>query len=166
MNSKHFLLGLLTLVTLHSCKKEYTDVSTSPTTDTTTTISIEPADPEVFAKSMLQTFAMPPEVEGCSCYFSKSQEDYDNEQYVYVDDYGNSAYIKLAGKMIKIPMEEGDFDPSNFSKVLEDSNYKISMSGKKTSEQDETMMFQGKLTVFIKKEDRTITTPIFGECGC
>ncbi len=166
MIRKHFLLGLFILISLHSCKKEYTNDSISQTSDSTTTVSIEPAEPEMAAKTMLQTFAMPAEVEGCSCYFAINQEDYENEQYVYVDDYGNNAFIKLDGKMIKIPMEEGDFDPSNFSKVLEDSDYKISMSGKKTSEQDETMMFTGQLTVFIKKENRTITTPVYGECGC
>ena len=63
-------------------------------------------------------------------------------------------------------MEEGDFDPSNFNKVIEDLDYKIIMTGRKTSEQDETMMFQGELSVYIKKEDRTITTPVYGECGC
>lgn len=166
MIRKHFLLGLFTVITLHSCKKEYTNDSIRQTSDSTPTVSIEPAEPEVAAKLMLQTFSMPAEVQGCSCYFAKNKEDYESEQYVYVDDYGNNAYIKLDGKMIKIPMEEGDFDPSNFSKELEDSDYRISMSGKKTSEQDETMMFQGQVTVFIKKENRTITTPVYGECGC
>lgn len=163
---KHFLLGLFSLITFHSCKKEYTSDSISQTSDSTTTVSIEPAEPEAAAKLMLQSFPMPAEVEGCSCYFARNQKEYENEQYVYVDDYGNNAYIKLDGHMIKIPMEEGDFDPSNFSKVLEDSEYRISMSGKKTSEQDETMMFTGQLAVLIKKENRTITTPVYGECGC
>ena len=165
MNSKHFLLGLLTLAIIQSCKKEFQDLSSTQSADTTTTVSTQSRQPEV-ATSALQTFAMPVEVEGCSCYFAKSQEDYDNEQFVYVDDYGNNAYIKLEGKMIKIPMEEGDFDPSNFNKVIEDLDYKIIMTGRKTSEQDETMMFQGELSVYIKKEDRTITTPVYGECGC
>jgi hypothetical protein len=113
----------------------------------------------------LETFAFPAEVNGCSCYFSKNKEDLANEKYIYIDDYGNSAFLKIAGKLVKFKMEEGDFDPENFSKEISNEEYKVTIVGKKVQELEEVMMFEGSMTVENKKGEKTIT-PIFGECGC
>ena len=115
--------------------------------------------------SDLQSFTMPPEVEGCACYFSKNKEEFDTGKYIYVDDYGNTAYIKLNGKVTKIPMEEGDFDPSDFSKTISTEEFTLTIKGRKLKELDETMKFQGELS--LKKKDGTKSvTHIYGECGC
>ena len=109
---------------------------------------------------------MPAEVEGCSCYFSENKEQFDNEKYVFVDDYGKYAYFKLDQKMIKIPIKEDGFEPANFSKNFENADYKVSITGTKIDEMDETMMFQGKMTVENIKSGEITSTPIYGECGC
>ena len=52
----------------------------------------------------LETFDFPNDIEGCSCYFSKSKEDFDSEKYIYADDYGKKAVIKIDGKFISFPL--------------------------------------------------------------
>ncbi|MBW8359865.1 MAG: hypothetical protein K0M63_08720 [Weeksellaceae bacterium] len=162
------LFAALMLLVLQSCKKENVVISENKIADSTTAVrdTAEVADSAIAGAPVLETFAMPPEVEGCSCYFAENRENYEKERYLYVDDYGNSAYLKMNGKMIKIQMDEGDFDPSNFSKTIENAEYKVSMTGKKLSELDETMMFRGQMTVVDKKSGEKITTPVYGECGC
>ncbi len=138
-------------------------------TDFTDSLSIENPvveDSIIVPELSLQTFGFPQEVEGCSCYFAENKTDFEKENFLYVDDYGNSAYIKVDRKLIKIPMEEGDFDPSNFNKNIENEDYSISMSGRKTDEGDETMQFEGVMTVKEKKTGREFTSSVFGECGC
>ncbi|MBF6609564.1 MAG: hypothetical protein ITF99_00260 [Chryseobacterium sp.] len=138
-------------------------------TDFTDSLSIDNpviVDSVAVPELSLQTFGFPQEVEGCSCYFAENKTDFEKENFLYVDDYGNSAYIKVNGKLIKIPMEEGDFDPSNFNKIIENEDYSISMSGRKVHEGDETMQFEGVMTVKEKKTGREFTSSVFGECGC
>lgn len=113
----------------------------------------------------METFNFPEEVQGCSCYFAKDKADFEAQKYIYVDDYGNNATVKIGGKKIKFPMQEGDFDPSNFGKTLNNGEYKLKMTGKKTNDSEEAMMFQGEITV-ENKNGETTTSTIYGECGC
>jgi hypothetical protein len=162
------LFAAVMLLLLQSCKKETAAITENTVSDSVAVVqdTVAVQDSAIAVVPVLETFAMPLEVEGCSCYFAENKENYERERYVYVDDYGNSAYLKMNGKMIKIQMDEGDFDPSNFSKTIENAEYKVSMTGKKISELDETMMFQGQMTVEDKRSGEKITTPVYGECGC
>ena len=164
---KHSLFYALAFLCILACKKETVILSGTGTAGAAVQTSQATTDTiRIKSSPGLETFPMPAEVEGCSCYFSTDRANYENEKYVYVDDYGKSAYIKIDGTMIKIPMQEADLDPSNFTKNIENSNYKINLSGKKINEMDETMMFQGTMTVENKKTGERFSTPIYGECGC
>ena len=166
---KKILLTAVILVVV-SCKKDKETVSEIQTNTDSTIIQQNSAakiqDSGSVAALQLDKFGFPPEVEGCSCYFAENKADFEAEKYVYIDDYGNNAYIKVKGQLIKIPMEEGDFDPSNFQKAIENDNYKVLMKGQKIKEMDEVMMFTGEMTVEDKKTGEKTTTPIYGECGC
>lgn len=113
----------------------------------------------------LESMAFPAEVQGCSCYFAANQQDFEKEKYLYIDDYGNNAYIKINGEMVKFPLEEGDFDPEHFGKVIKNDQYSITIKGEKIKDQEEAMMFRGTMTVEDHAGNRT-ETPIYGECGC
>lgn len=153
------------LMMLFSCKKEEKIVENKVTTDSLN-VAVDSANTAATLNQInLETFGFPAEVNGCSCYFSKNKEDFDKEKYVYIDDYGNSAFLKIDGKTVKIKMEEGDFDPDNFSKVIKNDEFSVTIEGKKVNELEEVMMFQGTMTVENKKGEKTVT-PIYGECGC
>ena len=150
-----------------SCNKEKETISETETVPPTIDDLIDQvvSDSATIVASDMQTFTMPAEVQGCSCYFAKNKEDFDKGKYIYVDDYGNTAYIKLNGKVTKIPMQEGDFDPSDFSKTISNEQFTVSIKGRKLKELDETMQFQGELTL-QKKDGTKSVTHIYGECGC
>lgn len=153
-----------------SCKKdtavEQRTVSDSVTAITDTVAAIPVDTLQQTAAFQLGKFGFPPEVEGCSCYFAENKSDFEKEQFVYVDDYGNNATIRINGENVKIRMDDGDFDPSNFSKSIENEAYLLEMTGKKIDDGDETMLFQGTMKVTDKNTRVVIMTPIYGECGC
>ena len=150
---------------LFSCKKEEKISENKVTTDSLK-VAVDSANTTATLNQInLETFGFPAEVNGCSCYFSKNKEDFDQEKYVYIDDYGNSAFLKIDGKQVKIKMQEGDFDPDNFNKVIKNDEFSVTIEGKKVNELEEVMMFQGTMTVENKKGEKTVT-PIYGECGC
>ncbi len=158
---------LVSLIFTHSCNKDPKITSTEQKDSLSLQIdSTSKQHTDVNNAILLESFPLPPEINGCSCYFSRNQEEFEREEYIYADDYGSSAYLKLDGKMIKIPMEEGDFDASNFQKTIENEQYKIHMTGKQISAQEELMIFQGQLIIENKTNGKQTTTPIYGECGC
>lgn len=162
------LMIIASLMMMFSCKKEEQIIESKPlTTDSlkVETDSMNVGTAETLNQINLETFGFPAEVNGCSCYFSKNKEDFDQEKYIYIDDYGNNAYLKIDGKTVKIKMKEGDFDPDNFSKVIKNEEISVTIQGKKVNELEEVMMFEGTMTVENKNGGKTIT-PIYGECGC
>jgi len=153
------------LMMIISCKKENTVSENSIPTET---IKVDSASSKILQTSdelNLQTFGFPPEVDGCSCYFSKNKEDFENEKYIYIDDYGKTAYIKMDNKLHKIAMKNDDFDPENFQKEIKNEDQSIKISGKKVKELEEVMMFEGTMEVSLKNGKKS-TVPIYGECGC
>ena len=156
------------MLMLFSCQKEGQIAEAVSTDNDVTTVEIDSANTLGTAdlnQINLETFGFPAEVNGCSCYFAKNKEDFEDEKYVYIDDYGNNAFLKIDGKSVKIKMKEGDFDPDNFSKVIKNDDITVTIQGKKVNELEEVMMFEGTMTVENRKGKKTIT-PIYGECGC
>ncbi|MCJ8498015.1 hypothetical protein MVI27_07055 [Chryseobacterium salipaludis] len=155
---------LMLPLALASCTKEG-QISSAGTEPVAGEDSVAVHTPDAIGTLPLETFGFPPEVEGCSCYFSKNKEDFENEKYIYIDDYGNHAFVKTGGNLIRVKMEEGDFDPENFNKHISNEEVDITITGKKVSELEEVMRFEGSMTV-QHRNGQTITTPIYGECGC
>jgi hypothetical protein len=161
MKNLKYILVFSFLIAFYSCNKENSN-ETSASTDSLNQVT---KDSTALISNDLQTFEIPEELQGCSCYFAKNQEDFKNGKYIYADDYGNTAYIKIDNKIVKIPMEEGDFDPSDFNKTISNDDYTITIKGKKVKEFGETTTFEGKL-ILKKKDGSTSITTIYGECGC
>ncbi len=162
------LMIVASMLMLFACQKEGQIAEAISADNEVTTVEIDSANTlgtEELNQINLETFGFPAEVSGCSCYFAKNKEDFENEKYVYIDDYGNNAFLKIDGKSVKIKMKEGDFDPDNFSKVIKNDEITVTIQGKKVNELEEVMMFEGTMTVENKKGEKTIT-PIYGECGC
>lgn len=117
-------------------------------------------------KIAVDTFPFPSEIKECSCYFAKSKADFLSEKYIYADDAGKTAYMKLDAKRIALNLiSSSDMEvDEQLSKEIENDDYKISVQGKKIKG-EEALLFEGTLT--IEKPDGTIVRmPIYGECGC
>lgn len=154
MKKLKYVVLFLSIVSFVSCKKDKENLTENTEIVLNDSLDQVNSDSVIIKQNTLQTFEIPPEVQGCSCLFAKNKEDFDNKKYIYVDDYGNTAYIKLEDKMIEIPMREGDFDPSDFSKVIKNSEVAVIIKGKKIKEKGETTTFEGELTLEKKMAEK------------
>ncbi|MCF2220095.1 hypothetical protein H9Q08_12370 [Chryseobacterium sp. PS-8] len=151
---------------LVACKKDKETVSDSAKKDSVTVVQDSVKTDVQKTGIAVDTFPFPKEIKECSCYFAKSKSDFENEKYIYADDAGKTAYMKLDGKRLAISLiSSSDMEvDEELNKEIESNDYKISVKGKKIKG-EEALLFDG--TLMIEKPDGTVVTmPIYGECGC
>lgn len=152
---------------LVSCKKDNTQLpSSSVAQDSLAIANDSTLTTTKTEKIAIETFAFPTEIKECSCYFAKNKSDFENEKYIYADDAGKTAYMKIEGKRLVMNLlSSSDMESDDeLSKEIENNDYKISVKGKKIKH-EEAMLFDGTIT--IEKTDGTIVKiPIYGECAC
>jgi len=160
-----YLIILFSALLLVACKKDK-DTVTSPASADSLNIVQDSAQIENSGKIQVEVFPFPSEIKECSCYFAKNKADFEAEKYIYADDAGKTAYMKLDGKRLAMNLiSSSDMEADDeLSKEIENEDYKISVKGKKIKN-EEALLFEGTLT--IEKPDGTIVTiPVYGECGC
>lgn len=160
-----YILVFAAALLLTACKKETTN-STEKNEDS---MMVQKKD-SVIEKSneeiLVETFPFPSEIKECSCYFARNKADFENEKYIYADNAGTLAYMKIDGKRLALKLlSSSDMEVGEvLTKEIENEDYKISVKGKKLKA-EEALLFDGTLT--IEKPDGTKTViPIYGECGC
>lgn len=161
-----YLIILFSAFTLIACKKEKATVSDSKPVDSMAIVQDSLQNDSKTAHILVDVFPFPTEIKECSCYFAKNKADFENEKYIYADDAGKTAYMKLDGKRLSMNLiSSSDMEADEeLTKEIENENYKISVKGKKIKN-EEVLLFEGTLT--ITKPNGSITTmPIYGECGC
>jgi len=161
-----YLIIFFSAFLLVACKKEKETVSNSKPTDSVNIVHDSAKTDAKPANILVGVFPFPKEIKECSCYFARNKADFENEKYIYADDAGKTAYMKLDGKRIAMNLiSSSDMEvDEELTKEIENENYKISVKGKKIKH-EEVLLFEGTLT--IEKPDGSITTmPIYGECGC
>ncbi|EJL70356.1 hypothetical protein [Chryseobacterium populi] len=157
-----FLSALL----LVACKKDKPAVIDSRPADSLSIVEDSVKADIPSGKILIENIAFPKEIKECSCYFAKNKADFEAEKYIYADDAGKTAYMKLDGKRLAMNLiSSSDMEvDEQLTKEIENENYKISVKGKKIKS-EEALLFEG--TLIIEKPDGTVvTTPIYGECGC
>lgn len=116
----------------------------------------------------IDTFStFPPEIDGCSCYFSNDSTEFKNSHYIYMNDYAQTCFVKLNGvltKFVQIDFKENDSREIK-AKYKNDSYEMIIESKGATQNGDETWLQTGTIKVTDKK-GKTITRSFYGECGC
>jgi hypothetical protein len=73
------------------------------------------------------TIPFPKEIKECSCYFAKSKADFESEKYIYADDAGKTAYMKLDGKRLAMNLiSSSDMEvDEELTKEIENDDYKF-----------------------------------------
>ncbi|AKK73314.1 hypothetical protein [Chryseobacterium gallinarum] len=151
---------------LVACKKDKETLSGPSAADSLQIVKDSVKSDLSSGKIAIETFPFPSEIKECSCYFAKNKADFESEKYIYADDAGKTAYMKLDGKRLAMNLiSSSDMEvDEELTKEIESNDYKISVKGKKIKN-EEALLFEGTLT--IERPDGTVvTTPIYGECGC
>ena len=112
----------------------------------------------------VETFTeYPSEIDGGSCAFYLNKRDKDKGRFFMVNDFCDTAYLKINGKMEVLKMKntsiESTVEYSNSSYILT-----IIISEKKDTN-DESYTLKGTIKVKSSK-GATKSFPFIGECGC
>ena len=81
----------------------------------------------------LESFSdFPNEIDGCSCCFSKSQEEYKKKMYVFVNDFAVLAFVKIDGKLIRFELQNHDENSNIYYYIHNDDKMKVEIIKKTT----------------------------------
>ncbi|PQA96842.1 hypothetical protein B0A69_01885 [Chryseobacterium shigense] len=161
-----YLIIFFSALLLTACKKDKETVQSSASADSLNLVKDSAKTETTTGKVLVDIIPFPKEIKECSCYFARNKADFEAEKYIYADDAGKTAYMKLDGKRLAMNLiSSSDMEvDEELTKEIETDNYKISIKGKKIKH-EEALLFEGTLT--IEKPDGTVETmPIYGECGC
>ena len=113
----------------------------------------------------------PDEIDGCSCYFSPTQESFQQRQYFYVANFDSAAFVSIDKKLITLKLTSTTREPNSFGDydrvdMYTSKDYKVVVDIKfKKQSGDETWFNTGTITIEDKK-GRKISRTFYGECGC
>ncbi|WP_223606998.1 hypothetical protein [Chryseobacterium sp. OSA05B] len=161
-----YLIIFFSALLLTACKKDKETVKDKASTDSLNIVKDSAQTNAASGKVQVDIIPFPKEIKECSCYFARNKAEFEAEKYIYADDAGKTAYMKLDGKRLAMNLiSSSDMEvDEELTKEIESDNYKISVKGKKIKH-EEALLFEGTLT--IEKPDGTVETmPIYGECGC
>ncbi|MCT2561185.1 hypothetical protein [Chryseobacterium herbae] len=161
-----YLIIFFSALLLTACKKDKETVKDNASTDSLNIVKDSAKTNAASGKVQVDIIAFPKEIKECSCYFARNKAEFEAEKYIYADDAGKTAYMKLDGQRMAMNLiSSSDMEvDEELTKEIESDNYKISVKGKKIKH-EEALLFEGTLT--IEKPDGTVETmPIYGECGC
>ncbi|WP_396188165.1 hypothetical protein [Flavobacterium sp.] len=109
----------------------------------------------------------PPEIDGCSCYFSKDSLEFKNEKYIYMNDFANISFLKINDTLVKFT--QTDFKEVNKTTTVakaKSNYYEMTIEVKDSVQSgDETWLKTGKIEI-TNKNGEVITETFYGECGC
>ena len=117
---------------------------------------------------------IPQEIQGCSCYFSESEESRNEGEYLLLDGFDSVAFISINNSLLKLklvstgrePLSFGDYDHIDVYKA---DKYTITLDikYKELPKDDEAEGWFNDGTIVIERNDGQKKVPkVIGFCGC
>ena len=78
------------------------NTTASPVAENKTATVPTNSNPPAAAISIETFTEFPPEIDGCSCYFSANTSDFKAQKYIYADNYQDTGFMKINGAMVKL----------------------------------------------------------------
>jgi len=119
-------------------------------------------------KFSIDTFStFPPEIEGCSCYFSNDSIEFKKGEYIYMENSEGTSFLKINNVLTKFTMVDAEeVDSLNTIARYKSKNLNITIELKDGKQNgDETSLKTGKIKL-TNNNGKTITKTFYGECGC
>jgi hypothetical protein len=119
------------------------------------------------ASIVIDTFSeFPPEIEGCSCYFSNNESDFKSGKYIYVDDYGSNAFVSINGEMKSFSLSSSERETeAHHIKTWNSEDFEITLDYKQVGQVEETWQQIGTMKIKSRK-GKEVVREFYGECGC
>lgn len=130
-----------------------------------------PPPPPVVPEFTLDDYkGFPPEIEGCTCYFSENKEKFKNQQFLFTSNADGLCVVAINNKQLRLKQVSiiRDKDPGSNNEnisVFEGDGWKVTVriTGKERSG-DEVWTNTGTITV--EKDRKKLEKSFTGECGC
>jgi hypothetical protein len=109
----------------------------------------------------------PPEIDGCSCHFSSDSVTYEQGEYIFMDDYDRTAFLKINGVITKFSrIEFNPADSVNGTSLYENERFKLmieSKAGRPVG--DEAWVVKGTIRL-LSTDGKNASKKFYGVCGC
>ena len=128
------------------------------------------SDNNITGKQIIKvgTFStFPSEIEGCSCYFSNDTIEFKKGEYIYVNDFAKTSFMKINGTLTKFT--QTDFKKVNDSTTVEkakNEQYELIIEVVNGIQSGEETMIKTGTIKLTDKNGVTVTKTFYGECGC
>jgi catabolite regulation protein CreA len=151
-------LTAVTLTFLFACGQNNSNKNISQADNLTT-------DNQVLTIDTFSTF--PPEIDGCSCYFSNDSTEFIKGEYIYMNDYAQTSFLKINGVLTKFAQTDfKEIDSLNVIAKYKSDKYQMTIESKDGIQNgDETWLKTGTIKL-TDKNGKTIKKTFYGECGC
>lgn len=114
---------------------------------------------------------IPSEIDGCSCYFSKTDTKFKENVYVFAAGFDSIGFVSINKKLVRLNLVSTEREPNSFGDydhfdVYESDLYKITVDVKfKKYNGEETWWNYGTI-VIETKDGQKVSEKFVGECGC
>jgi hypothetical protein len=116
---------------------------------------------------------VPREIEGCSCYYSRSEAKHTSSEYFFVSDFDSSGYVSIENtitkfKLVSTGREPNSFGDYNHVDIFKTDHYTLTLDikyKKGGDEEDEGWWNEGTITIENTAGQKT-RYAFFGSCGC
>ena len=114
---------------------------------------------------------IPDEIDGCSCYFSETDQKFKDEEYLFAAGFDSTGFVSVNNKLVKLKLGSTEREPNTFGDhdhidVYNSELYKVIVDIRyKKSSGDEVWWNDGTVTI-ESKDGEKVTRKFVGECGC
>jgi hypothetical protein len=116
----------------------------------------------------IDTFSTsPPEIDGCSCFFSNDSVTYEQGEYIYMDDYDRTAFLKINGVLTKFTrIESNEADSLNETSSYKSEGFEMIIEEKAGRPVgDEASVITGTIHL-MTNDGKNASKQFYGVCGC
>ena len=106
--------------------------------------------------------AFPDEIDGCSCSFYLSEEDEENQKYIFVNDFVSVAFASVNGKLEQFELKK--FEESKRSYLYTNGVYELEIKVTNKVYRAEKSFLEA--TIILTRGDKSLQKDIAGNCGC
>lgn len=118
--------------------------------------------------ALVNDMDLPKQLEGCACYYARNPDLFKNKQFVVAFSYSGSAYLTVNNVLNELKNTSAEKPMDGFElKRYENKDYILMVqtkAGNKTG--DEVFESFGNMTLVNKKNGKTQSVQLHGECGC
>ena len=128
----------------------------------------EKETPKTTEKIEIQVFdEWPEEIQGCSCYSSRNQSEFEKNQFIYVNNYEDLTLMQINGQVHRFTKtkEERLSSDTHYRQTFKSDDFELIIETKQVSRSDETFQHEGTL-ILKATQGEVVELKIYGECGC